>query len=57
MTVKRVCAWCKADMGSVEFHLNLLEDVVTSGICKACSDQVHKDWEAHVVSEQEASNG
>jgi len=40
MTLKRVCAWCQADLGEVES----LESGVTHGICRSCRTRVESEY-------------
>jgi len=37
--MKRVCAWCKKDMGTVSSE-DSSESIITHGICKACANKI-----------------
>ncbi len=41
--IKRICAWCKKDMGTIEGDCGDEALNVTHGICDECAEKMRKD--------------
>lgn len=41
--VKRMCAWCKLDMGLASFD-SKYPDQVSHGMCQKCADKEMTEW-------------